>query len=108
MTTYKSIIIFSITFIAVLIISGYLLIKCKSKDAGVKPIDTHEIDSLKQIIKAQQYIINIYNVKLDSLYSAKSKITNNYATTIKDFSDPSIVTNDSICKYISSKLYIKR
>lgn len=106
MTTYKSIIIFSITFIVVLTISGYLLIKHKPKDI-IKPVDTHEIDSLKRLIEVQKYIININDKKVDSLNHVKAKITNNYETIIKDFSNPNTVSNDSISRYIATKLYSK-
>lgn len=67
--------------------------------------DTTEVDSLKNIIKVNNIIIQKNEHTIDSLYNAKSQTTINYETTIKNYSDPTIVSDDSISRYISKELY---
>lgn len=67
--------------------------------------DNHVSDSLQTIINYQTKIISANNIKLDSLYKLKSAKTITYETTIKNYSTPSIISDDSITSYISKKLH---
>lgn len=99
--------IISILLVIVIIITVVIMFPNNKGIPYTQSIDTHEIDSLKRIIEVQKYIININDKKIDSLHSIKAKITNNYETIIKDYSDPNTVSNDSISRYISTKLHSK-
>lgn len=69
------------------------------------PEDNHVSDSLQTIINYQTKIIASNDIKLDSLYKLKSAKTITYETTIKNYSTPSIISDDSITSYISKKLH---
>lgn len=66
---------------------------------------SNQIDSLKNIIKSNNIIIERNNKLIDSLYNSKSQTTIKYETTIKNYSNPTIVSDDSISKFISKELY---
>ena len=95
----------SIIVVIIIIITLCIHFSTKPKvNTEIPPIATHQIDSLKQVIKAYKIIIDRDNKRLDSLYDNRTKIYYRYETTIKDFSNPTIVSDDSINKYISNKL----
>jgi hypothetical protein len=66
------------------------------------------IDSLNNIIKTdkQTYdsIISVYENKYDTIIIYKNKTVIKYENIEKSFSDNTVVSNDSITRYISSKL----
>jgi len=95
-------------FIAILILSvmyGIILI-VRYFDKPKVTIDnsTSQIDSLKNIIKVNNIILKRNEVIIDSLYNHKSQTTNKYETTIENYSNPTIVSDDSISRYISNEL----
>ena len=70
-------------------------------------LNDRKIDSLNVVIIKQNEIIKNKELKIDSLNNTKTKTVNNYETIIKDFSNTSIVSDDSVTKYISKKIYNK-
>jgi len=74
----------------------------------VQPIQNNRIiDSLNIIISQNTKLIKSQQLKIDSLSETKTKTFNYYETIIKDYSNPTIVSDDSITKYISKKLHNK-
>jgi len=65
----------------------------------------YQIDSLKNIIRVNNIIINRDTHLIDSLLTHKTQIINSYETTIKNYSNPTLVSDDSISSYISKELY---
>ena len=66
-----------------------------------------QIDSLQVIIDRLEVELYKSDLKIDSLIKNKSIITNKYETIIQNYNDPTIVSDDSISKYISNKLHYK-
>lgn len=69
-----------------------------------EPTANSQVDSLKNIIKINNIILKRNEVIIDSLYNHKSQITNKYETTIENYSNPTIVSDDSISNFISKEL----
>ncbi len=66
--------------------------------------NSKQVDSLQLIIDRLEIDIYKRDIKIDSLYNNKQIINNTYETTIKNYSNPTIVSDDSISRYISNKL----
>lgn len=66
--------------------------------------NSKQVDSLQLIIDRLEIEIYKKDIKLDSLYNKKQIINNTYETTIKNYNNPTIVSDDSISRYISNKL----
>ena len=70
---------------------------------------TYKIDSLKTALESQEtaYILRIDSLTstIDSLTKVKTKIITKYETIYKDYSNPTIVDDDSITRYISTKIH---
>lgn len=66
-----------------------------------------KIDSLTSLVLYQDIIINNQQSRIDSLNNKKTKTNNYYETIIQNMSDVSIVSDDSISRYISSKIHSK-
>ena len=105
-STNKYIITTIIKIIIAAIISIFIIIQLFPL-LSVKPVinNNHKIDSLNNIIKENNIIISKNKHTIDSLSNHKSQIINNYATTIENYSNPTIVSDDSISRYISKELY---
>ena len=88
--------------ILIVIIISYILPNNKSIITIYK--DSKTIDSLQLIIDKLEIEIYKKDIKLDSLYNKKQIINNTYETTIKNYNNPTIISDDSISRYISNKL----
>lgn len=90
-----------------ILLSITIIIKCIEQLEYKEPIieNTDEIDSLNDIIKTNNIILKQNQHIIDSLYNQKSQTIINYETTIKNYSNPSLVSDDSISKFISKELY---
>ena len=86
-------------FIIIVIIILAIKIKPKETENNSK-----QVDSLQLIIDKLEIEIYKKDIKLDSLYNKKQIINNTYETTIKNYNNPTIVSDDSISRYISNKL----
>ena len=69
-----------------------------------EPTTNSKVDSLNNIIKVNNIILKRSEVIIDSLYNHKSQITNKYETTIENYSNPTIISDDSISNFISKEL----
>ena len=88
-----------IGFIFVLLLLKY----CNPKDTDIE-INYKQVDSLQIIIDRLEIELYKRDIKIDSLYNNKKIINNTYETTIKNYSNPTVVSDDSISRYISNKL----
>jgi len=68
------------------------------------PTSNSKVDSLNNIIKVNNIVLKRNEVIIDSLYNHKSQTTNKYETTIENYSNPTIISDDSISRYISNEL----
>lgn len=82
-----------------------------------KPNKQYKIEQAKIAIEFEEYkvkyakaieTIKLQEFKIDSLNNVKQQILIKHEKVISDFSNPFIISNDSITKYISSKIYNKR
>lgn len=99
LNSYKGTIIFILTCIFLIIGVN----KCKGKYIE-REDNSKQVDSLQLIIDKLEIEIYKQDIKLDSLYNNKQIINNTYETTIKNYNNPTIVSDDSISRYISNKL----
>lgn len=97
LNSYKYPIIFVIGF-------GILIILAIRTDKQEIETNSKQVDSLQIIIDRLEIELYKRDIKIDSLYNKKQIINNTYETTIKNYSNPTIVSDDSISKYISNKL----
>ena len=67
----------------------------------------HSIDSLNNIIRSKQLTIDSINNIITNYNSNKATINNKYENTITNFLNPTIISNDSVTAYISSKIHCK-
>ena len=97
--------------ICVVVIFGYSSCPSYNKNDYEYKRYNEIIDSLKLHILNQNNIFETerkyYTNKIDSLTKVKSKTYIKYETIFKDFSDITIVSNDSITNYISRKIHNK-
>lgn len=102
----KKLILKYIGYIIAIIILIYIVISIRNYFKPVEVIihDTTQLDSLNNIIKQNNILLQRSNKIIDSLYNHKSQITNRYETTIQNYINPSIVSDDSISRYISKEL----
>ena len=121
-TTLKGKILSGITIFVIIVISSIICLGALSfyKNAkatekafieyktiigdSTKVIET-KIITLNKSISFKDIIIKAQALKLDSLYNDKRKTIKDYEKIIKDYSDVSIVSNDSITSYISKKIH---
>ena len=75
------------------------------EDKYISPESNTKIDSLNIIISDNNKIIERNKVIIDSLNGRKQQTINSYETTIQNYSNPTIVSDDSISRYISKELY---
>lgn len=66
---------------------------------------TNELSKNDSIIKVLNDKIKLQNKYYIELLNTKSKINIKYETKFKDISNVNIVSNDSIMRYISSKIH---
>ena len=94
--------------LAILFIAGGLFTTCKHSKITVQTIDyKSKYDSLT-IILLQKDIQLLENAKFrDSIISAKAAKNIYYDTQIKNYSNPAIISDDSITRFISKKIYSK-
>lgn len=71
------------------------------------PNSNKQIDSLQVIIDRLEIEVYKSDLKIDSLTKNKAIIHNRYETIIQNYNDPTVVSDDSISKYISNKLRYK-
>lgn len=102
----KILILKYIGYIIAIIILVYIFISIRNYFKPVETIinNTTQVDSLNDIIKQNNILLQRSNKIIDSLYNHKSQITNRYETTIQNYINPSIVSDDSISNYISKEL----
>lgn len=97
--------------IGIVVIFGYSRCPSYNKNDYEYKRYNEIIDSLKLHILKQNSIFEnerkYYTNKIDSLTKVKSKTHIKYETIFKDFSDITIVSNDSITNYISRKIHNK-
>lgn len=93
-------------YIITIVILVYIFISIKNYITPVENIivNTTEVDSLNNIIKQNNILLEKQNKTIDSLKNHKSQIINRYETTIQNYINPSIVSDDSISSYISKEL----
>lgn len=101
LNSYKYPIVFIIGF-------GILIIVAIKTDNKRIENNSKQVDSLQLIIDRLEIEIYKRDIKLDSLYNKKQVINNTYETTIKNYNNPTIVSDDSISKYISNKLQSRK
>lgn len=94
-------------YIITIVILVYIFISIKNYITPVENIivNTTEVDSLNNIIKQNNILLQRSNKIIDSLYNHKSQTINRYETTIQNYINPSIVSDDSISSYISKELH---
>lgn len=97
LNNYKVPIIFVLGF-------GILIILANKTENKAIENNSKQVDSLQLIIDRLEIEIYKKDIKLDSLYNKKQTINNTYETTIKNYSNPTIISDDSISRYISNKL----
>ena len=88
--------------VLIVIIISYIVPNNKSIITIYKNNKT--IDSLQIVIDRLQIENYKLDCKLDSQINNKKTIINKYETNIQNYSNPSIISSDSISKYISNKL----
>jgi hypothetical protein len=90
----------------ILIILGFIVLVIIATNIKNKPIENNskQVDSLQLIIDRLEIDIYKRDMKIDSLYNKKQIINNTYETTIENYNNPTIVSDDSISRYISNKL----
>lgn len=102
---------YHVIIIVLSILVGFGLYELVREPISNKSIQsyTYKIDSLKTALKSQEkaYILKIDSFinTIDSLTKVKNKITVKYETIYKDYSNPTIVDDDSITRYISTKIH---
>lgn len=103
----KKLILKYIGYIITGIILIYIVISIRNYFKPVEVIipNNTQVDSLNNIIKQNNILLQRNNKIIDSLYNHKSQITNRYETTIQNYINPSIVSDDSISRYISKELH---
>lgn len=91
--------------IFILLIIVIILISFPSKNT--KSINTYNksIDSLSILLSLKEKELKEKDIKIDSLYKVKNSTYIKYENAIKDFNNGSIVDDDSIIRFISSKIY---
>ena len=99
LNSYRHSIATLLGFIFLLLILKY----CNPKDTELDN-NSKQVDSLQLIIDRLEIDIYKKDIKIDSLYNNKQIINNTYETTIKNYNNPTIVSDDSISRYISNKL----
>lgn len=96
----------------IVVLIGFVFLLLTLKYCTPKNIETEDnskqVDSLQLIIDRLEIEIYKKDIKLDSLYNKKQTINNTYETTIKNYSNPTIVSDDSISRYISNKLQSRK
>ena len=94
-------------YIVTIVILVYIFISIKNYITPVETIipNTTQVDSLNNIIKQNNILLKKQNIIIDSLKNHKSQIINRYETTIQNYTNPSIVSDDSISRYISKELH---
>ena len=93
-------------YIITVVILIYVVIAIRNYLKPVEVIipNTSQVDSLNNIIKQNNILLQRSAVIIDSLYNHKSQTINRYETTIQNYINPSIVSDDSISRYISKEL----
>jgi lipopolysaccharide export LptBFGC system permease protein LptF len=66
------------------------------------------IDKSKSIVDSLQKRIVLYDNRYKELLKIKSKTITEYETRIKEIGALSTISNDSVSKYIASKIYIRQ
>lgn len=64
-----------------------------------------ELYKRDSIINAYESILNSHKAKIDSLLNIEPKIVTKYKTVYENYKDVSIVDDDSISRYISTKIH---
>ena len=91
--------------LTILILGLLVFLSFRSFNKNSIPPTDHRIDSLNAIIVKNNEIIMSKEKMIDSLYNTRIKTNNYYETVIKDFSNGTVVSNDSITSYISKKIH---
>lgn len=82
-----------------------------------KPNKQYRIEQAKIAIEFEEYktkynkaleVIKTQEYKIDSLNNVKQQIFIKHEKVISDFSNPIVISNDSITLYISSKIHTKK
>ena len=106
-TKYK-LYIYGVGILAVIIFLLFYFIDKRDK--------TYKIEADQLRAKYQIYLdnyedakqqINLQQIKIDSLIKVKQVKDIKYVQTVKEFGNPYIISNDSITKYITSKIHNK-
>ena len=94
-------------YIITIVILIYVVIAIRNYFKPVEVIipNTSQVDSLNNIIKQNNILLKRSAVIIDSLYNHKSQTINRYETTIQNYINPNIVSDDSISSYISKELH---
>lgn len=107
-TKYKTLII----GIGVLLLVVYLLFYFIDKRDKTYKIERATLEAEYNSYKLNYFkamdIVSKLQLTVDSLQDVKSKIHIKYEEVIKEFGNPYIISNDSITKYISTKIHNKR
>lgn len=94
--------------ISTILILGLLIyISVRPSNKTIVIQSDKKIDSLNFVIARNNEVIKSKEKIIDSLNNTKTKTSIYYETIIKDFSNTAIVSDDSITKYISGKIYNK-
>lgn len=80
-----------------------IIVVTKTKNISIEN-NSKQVDSLQIIIDRLEIELYKRDIKIDSLYNNKQIINNTYETTIKNYTNPTVVSDDSISRYISNKL----
>lgn len=114
MKNIKSIITYTIIIAAIIIIVAFFV---RYSNESIK----EELNSLKKdreeltiqlnnyskYIDSTNIVLDTYKDSIIKLNNIKSKIEIKYEVKYKDFSNPSITSNDAVISYISSKIHNK-
>ena len=89
-----------------MLLIGFIILIIVVTKTKYIPIENNskQVDSLQIIIDRLEIELYKRDIKIDSLYNNKQIINNTYETTIKNYSNPTVVSDDSISRYISNKL----
>lgn len=81
------------------------IIQCnEEKKIPIVDIDYHLLDSLNNVISVLRTDISKQEIVIDSLKKQVPQIQIKYETDIKNFRDVHVISDDSITKYIRSKI----
>lgn len=96
----------------IILVAGFFICKhikdTKELNTALLELNEHLTDEVFQYettIHRMDSLISIYKDSIDYLIDSNVKIQSSYENKIRDFRNVSIVSDDSITRYISNKIY---